>query len=198
MKSKFIVFEGPHGSGKTTQAKLLKEYLDKHNTSSFYTKAPYLEEIKEIIDKYSCRGDDIPSYLLLYLYAADRFAYIKYIKESIKNNNVMIADRYLLSGCVYQQIQGIPLELIEQINFFCIEPNITFVFDVSLYVRKKRLNKSGRLRSTLFFKEENLEYEEKLYKYLFVRYKNKGWNIHLINGVNDKYDIHKKIINFLD
>ncbi len=38
---KFIVFEGPHGSGKTTQAKLLKKYLIERRVSVVYTKEPY-------------------------------------------------------------------------------------------------------------------------------------------------------------
>ncbi|MBA7545897.1 Thymidylate kinase [subsurface metagenome] len=94
--NRFIVFEGPHESGKTTQAKLLKNYLDEHSISSVYTKEPYLGDLKKIIDKYSFIDDEISSYMLLYLHAADRFAHIKYIKKELENSNVVIADRYLL------------------------------------------------------------------------------------------------------
>ncbi len=195
---KFIVFEGAHGSGKTTQAKLLKDFLDKLNISTIYTKEPYLEELKGIINKYLYINDEISSYLLLFLNAADRFIHVKNIIDKLKRGNIVIADRYLLSSCVYQQLQGIPLELIEQINFFCIEPDITFVFEVPLNERKKRLEKINRLRNTIFFKEGNLRLEGKLYKDIFERYKKKWENIFFLNGKKDINNTFEDIITLLE
>lgn len=79
---RFIVFEGPLGTGKTTQAKLLKDYLDKHHIYSVYTKEPYLNDLKSL-DKYSFTDDEISSYMLLYLHAADRFAHVANIKKEL-------------------------------------------------------------------------------------------------------------------
>ncbi|MEM5879243.1 MAG: dTMP kinase [Candidatus Aenigmatarchaeota archaeon] len=192
------MFEGPHGSGKTTQSKLLKNYLDKQGIPTIYTKEPYLEELKRIIDKYSFVEDEISPYMLLYLHAADRFAHVEYIKKKIEDGNVVIGDRYLLSSCVYQQIQGIPLNLIEQTNFFCVEPDITFVLIAPLSERKKRLNENNRLRGTLFFKEKNMELEEQLYRNIFDRYKFKWKNMFLIDGTADINETHKEIITLVE
>jgi len=194
----FILFEGAHGSGKTTQAKLLKEYLEKYGITINLTKEPYLDELKELIDKYSFIDNEISSYLLLYLHSADRLAHIEYIKKNLDNGNIIISDRYLLSSCVYQQIQGIPLELIEKINFCCIEPDITFVLDVPLLDRKKRLINNNRLRKTLFFKEDALDIEGNLYTKIFNRYSNKWNKIYLIDGSEKIETIHKKIIELLE
>ena len=192
-KCNFILFEGAHGSGKTTQAKLLKEYLEKNGMPANLTKEPYLDELKELINKYSFIDNEISSYFLLYLHSADRLAHIEYIKKNLHSGNNIISDRYLLSSCVYQQIQGMPLELIEKINFFCIEPDVTFILDVPLLERKKRLRKNNRLRKNLFFEEDALEVEGVLYEKIFNRYSNKWDKIYLIDG-NEKIEIiHGKI-----
>lgn len=194
----FILFEGAHGSGKTTQAKLLKEYLEKNGMSANLTKEPYLDELKELINKYSFIDNEISSYFLLYLHSADRLAHIEYIKKNLHSGNNIISDRYLLSSCVYQQIQGISLELIEKINFFCIEPDVTFILDVPLLERKKRLIKNNRLRKNLFFEESALEVEGVLYEKIFNRYSNKWEKIYLIDGSEKIEIIHGKIIEILE
>lgn len=197
-KCNFILFEGAHGSGKTTQAKLLKEYLEKNGMPANLTKEPYLDELKELINKYSFIDNEISSYLLLYLHSADRLVHNEYIKKNLNNGNTIISDRYLLSSCVYQQIQGMPLELIEKINFFCIEPDVTFILDVPLLERKKRLRKNNRLRKNLFFEEDALEVEGVLYEKIFNRYSNKWDKIYLIDG-NEKIEIiHGKIRAILE
>ncbi len=198
MVYRFIVFEGPHGSGKTTQAKLLKKYLDESGIAAIYTKEPYLHDLKRLIDEYSLIDTEISSHVLLYLHAADRFAHVQFIKEEIEKDSVIIADRYLLSSYVYQQIQGISLELIERTNFFCIEPDVTFIFDVPLFERKKRLHKGNRLRSTLFFKDENISLEEKLYHDVFDMYKQKWKKVLMIDGSREIEEIHKEVIKSLE
>jgi len=192
--SRFIVFEGTHGSGKTTQAELFKNYLDDQGIAAIYTKEPYLDDLKKIIDKYSYIDNEISSYILLYLHAADRFAHIKYIKDKLENGINVIADRYLLSSCVYQQIQGIPLSLIEQTNFFCIEPDLTFIFDVPLSERRERLSKSGRLRNTIFLNDEAMRLEDKLYKKIHNRYEIIWRNIKLVDGRNEIETVHREVI----
>ena len=191
------MFEGSHGSGKTTQAKLLKDYLCKQRIPTIYTHEPYSEEIGKLIDRYSI-VDNVSPYLLLYLYAADRLLHVRYIKEKLDNSNVVITDRYLLSSCVDHQIQGIQLELIEQINFFCIEPDVTLIFDVSFFERSRRLKEAKRLRNTLFFKEKNMKLEEKLYRNLFKKYKCEWKNLFMIDGERDINEMHKEIIALIE
>jgi len=199
MIGRFIVFEGPHGSGKTTQAKLLKSYYDSRDIQSIYTKEPYLEELKPLIEKYSSKDDNVSAHMLLYLHAADRFAHVKFIKEKLKEGYNVISDRYVISSYVYQEIQELPLEFIEQVNSFYVEPDITFILDVPLEERKRRLKENNRIRNTIFFKGDYLKAEENLYQKIYRRYKNKWKKIFLINGCIDKDKIFEEhIISLLD
>ena len=197
MKGKFILFEGPHGSGKTTLAKKLESYYMSKDIPSVYTKEPYLEEIKNVIEKYLSINFVNSAYMLLYLHAADRIAHVRFIEDKLKMGYNVICDRYLISSLVYQQMQGIPLEFIEQINSFCIESDITFIIDVPLTERIDRLTKINRLRNTLFFTKENLKHEQKLYQEAYHRYKHKWKNVFLIDGQRGINDVFKEITSLL-
>jgi len=136
--------------------------------------------------------------MLLYLHVADRIAHVKFIEEKLKRGYNVICDRYVISSLVYQQIQGIPLEFIEQINSFCIEPDITFILDIPLNERISRLMIINQLRNTIFFKEENLRLEQRLYQEMYNRYKNKWKNVFLIDGQRGINHVFKEITNLLD
>lgn len=197
-KCKFIVFEGPHGSGKTTQAKLLKKHFDNKGVPIIRSKEPYLEDLKGVIEKYSLITDEVSSYMLLYLHAADRFAHVKFIKNRLKEGYNVISDRYLFSSIVYQHIQGIPIEFIKQVNSFCITPDIVFILDVPLYERLERLKKNKRLRNNIFFEENNIRTEEKLYQHIYENYKTIWKNTFLVDGKRDMDEISNEILNRLD
>ena len=89
---------------------MLSKYLKNKRINSKYTKEPYSNDLKEIIKKYS-KEEYIHSPVLMCLLAADRYIHINNITSWMKDEMFVICDRYLLSSWVYQQIQGISLEL---------------------------------------------------------------------------------------
>ena len=196
--SNFIVLEGSHGSGKTTQAHLLDNYLSTKGFNSIYSKEPFLAELIPIIEKFSHIENNISANLLLFLHAADRYMHVNFIKEKIKNGSIVISDRYLLSSLVYQRIQGISISLIEKLNFFCVIPQITFIFNIPLNERKNRVKKSSRFRDSIFFTDNNLSLESQFYDEIYREYKSKWNNVYLINSIEDinkTFSRIKKIIN---
>ena len=183
--SNFIVLEGSHGSGKTTQAHLLDNYLTTKGFNSIYSKDPFLDELIPIIEKFSHNENNISAYLLLFLHVADRYMHVNFIKEKIKNGAIVISDRYLLSSLVYQRIQGISISLIKKLNFFCVIPQITFIFNIPLNERKNRLKKNSRFRDSIFFTDDNLCLENQFYEEVYREYKLKWKNVYLINSIED-------------
>ncbi|TFV96993.1 dTMP kinase [Leifsonia flava] len=100
----FITLEGGDGSGKSTQARLLEEWLVEHGRSVLRTREPggteVGVEIREIVLHH--RGDIAPRAEAL-LYAADRAHHIATkVRPALERGDVVIQDRYLDSSVAYQ------------------------------------------------------------------------------------------------
>jgi dTMP kinase len=195
--SGFIVFEGGHGSGKTTQAKLLAKYLKENQMKARYTKEPYGHDFIRLINKYSA-GDIYGSPVLMYLSAASRFIHVKDIKSWLAMGESVICDRYILSSFVYQQIQGISLDAIKKVNSFAIKPRVTFYVNVTLKERLERLHKLQKNKNGFFLKKEKLAEEQNLYGSMVH-----NWNLDIygrivvIDGEANPSKVHQNIVSHL-
>ena len=104
-KSFFITFEGGEGTGKSTQAKILYEYLLSNNIETVLTREPggckESEAIRQLLVKGSIdKWDSITEALL---HNAARREHIKrVIKPSLLDNKVVICDRFIDSTMAYQ------------------------------------------------------------------------------------------------
>ncbi len=152
---RFITFEGIDGSGKSTQARLLADYLSGKGTNVFFTREPgegiVGEAIRtEILDR---RDIDIEPYAELCLFCADRAQHVReLILPKLKDGYTVICDRYYDSTLAYQ---GSGRELDPGLVFrmamassLGVEPDITFFLSIPveqallrLKDRKKEINK---------------------------------------------------------
>ncbi len=143
---KIIVFEGPEGSGKSTQARLVCDALKARGVDAELVREPggvkISEKIREIIlDPGNKHMSPVTE---AFLYAAARAQVIKEkIKPMLKSGKTVIMDRFYLSTIVYQgYARGLGRKLIDMLNKIAldgIEADHTFVYDVSLSESKKRL-----------------------------------------------------------
>lgn len=104
-KGKFIVFEGPDGSGKTTQAKLLYEYLKKAKIPAAYISFPrYKDSAWGAMVRRYLDGDfgKLDSYLASLLYAGDRFSASGDIRNWLDEGKIVVCDRYVASSIGHQ------------------------------------------------------------------------------------------------
>ncbi len=104
----FIVIEGLDGSGKSTQLKLIKQYLDNKNIKYEYLHFPRMEYgiFGELVARF-LRGDlgkinEVDPYLVGLIYAGDRNDAKQMITNWINNNTLVIVDRYIFSNMAYQ------------------------------------------------------------------------------------------------
>ena len=104
----FVVIEGLDGSGKSTQIKLLREYLVKQNIKHKYLHFPRTDTpvYGELIARF-LRGEsgDIKSvdpYLVALLYAGDRNDAKTIIKEWLMEGYFVLVDRYVNSNIAFQ------------------------------------------------------------------------------------------------
>lgn len=134
----FITFEGPEGSGKTTQINMLKNYLETKNHKVLVTREP----------GGTVPGDKIRSVMLengsgklepeteLFLMLAQRVEHLKkVIKPAIKNEITVLCDRYYDSSMAYQgYAREIGLKKVEMVHKNFLEdflPDVTILIQIS-------------------------------------------------------------------
>lgn len=202
MSGLFITMEGIDGAGKTTQTKLLADYLKKYGFDVTCTREPggnpISEKIRNII--IDIENKDITDLTEAFLYAASRAQLTnKVILPALKEGNIVICDRYLDSNLVYQGIaRGIGEDIIMDINKYStynLVPDVTFFLKVTPkkgLARKKRQEKLDRIESEKFY------FHKKVYDgYLEIADKYKE-RIITINANRDVEVIHKDIIKHID
>lgn len=106
--SAFVVFEGLDGCGKSTQIKMLMDYLSTNKISYKLLDFPRFSEtmIGEMIGKF-LRGEfgdieDTNPYIVALMYAQDRFDAKDLLYEGIENHELLIVDRYVYSNAAFQ------------------------------------------------------------------------------------------------
>jgi dTMP kinase len=150
----FIVFEGGEGIGKTTQAKLLKAWLEQEGESVVLSREPGGSdlgiEIRKILLSHST-GEISPRAEAL-LYAADRAHHVfSVIRPALANGQVVISDRYFDSSIAYQGAGRVlePGE-VARISRWATEslfPTLTIIIDLPPQIGLARLKSKDRLES---------------------------------------------------
>jgi dTMP kinase len=144
----FITLEGGDGSGKSTQAALLEEWLTEQGRTVVRTRepggTPAGVEIREIVLHH--RGDISPRAEAL-LYAADRADHVAtLVRPALARGEVVLQDRYLDSSVAYQgagrvlgsdEIRGLSLWAAEGLL-----PDLTILLDLDETTARARLDTS--------------------------------------------------------
>ncbi len=137
MKGFFITFEGIEGTGKSTQAKALYQYLNEQGYPAVFTREPggtrIGNGIREIL--MTPENREMSALTEIFLFAAARAQLVEQVlRPSIEEGFVVICDRYADSTVAYQGFgRDIPLALIREINSAAtwrIQPNLTFYLDL--------------------------------------------------------------------
>lgn len=145
----FISFEGIDGSGKSTIAKLVDEKLKSEGYETILTREPggvkIAEDIRAIIlDKNNVNLDDHTEALL---FAAARRQHLKEkIIPALKENKIVLTDRYIDSSLAYQGGgKKLGVDEVYKINIFATDnllPNLTILFDMDPIDALKRIDKN--------------------------------------------------------
>lgn len=142
----FITFEGPDCAGKTTQVKLLAEWLASTGRNVLCTREPggtaLAEAIRNLLLEHGTEQVSPEAELLLF--AASRAQHVQnFILPHLRNGDVVICDRFMDSTTVYQGFaRRLNMRFIQELHDFCTDgrmPDITFLLDLPVSESRKRL-----------------------------------------------------------
>lgn len=152
----FLVLEGVEGAGKTTQARLLVEWLREEGVPCVLAREPggtaVGEAIREIL--LDREGLEMPAATELLLILAARAAYVReVVRPALEKGLLMISDRFQLSTFAYQGGgRGLDLSEVRRLNAFAtggLEPDLTLVFDVPAEEGRARQELDGKVRDRI-------------------------------------------------
>lgn len=166
MKGKLISFEGIDGCGKSTQARLLENFLKLRGYKVHVLRepggTPISERIRSILLDTDCVEMSQCTELLLYMAARAQLVG-EFLRPVLKDDTWVICDRYMDSSVAYQGYgRGIPTAFIERLNSAVVGrmvPHLTFIIDLSPDEADKRMNQdlfADRLES------ESREFKERV------------------------------------
>jgi len=192
---KFIVFDSLDGSGQSTQAEKLKEYLEKEKKKKvFLTKEPTTGLIGGMIKaQLTHEWKSCPECLQL-LFCADRSHHLeKEIIPLLKKGVFIISDRYFFSTIAFGNLEIKDWEWLKKLNEKFLLPDLAFFLKVPPRICLERILKN-RFEVTLFEKEEILEKVWRNYEKLAKEFE----NIYVVDGqrsIEEVFEEIKRIIN---
>lgn len=173
MQGKFITFEGGEGTGKSTQIKLLEEYLKQRGKNIVTTKEPGGTEVGQEIRKLLVCGDkdkfDAVAEALLYF--ADRHIHMtKKVWPEMEKGSWVLSDRFADSTFAYQYYgynKRVSKEILDELYQIAVgdfKPDLTIVLDINPEIGLARsFNKAKSMAvKELRFEGRDIEFHRNL------------------------------------
>ena len=142
----FITFEGLDGSGKSTQAELLRSRLEADGLEVISTREPGGTELGEKIRDLVLHGGDVTPWAEALLYAAARAQHVEIvIRPALERGASVICDRYLDSSVAYQGVgRELGLDRVLDLNLAAVGgllPDRTFLLALDVAEIGSRLDR---------------------------------------------------------
>ena len=194
----FITFEGGDGCGKTTQIKLLDEYLRNKGYKTLLTREPGSkglgEKVREILLNYD---GDVSPVCESFLFLADRAQNVDcLIKPALEEGTIVICDRHTDSSVAYQGYgRGLDVDRIKMLNNIAtsgLKPDLTIVLDVDVETSQKRVGaEKDRMESA------GMEFFERVRKGYLEIAKQEPERVKVVDSTQTIEEIHKEILELV-
>jgi dTMP kinase len=194
----FIVLEGLDGSGGSTQSNLLKKYFEDKHIQPVFVKSPeYETEVGRAIRDYLNGKVKLKTEQAFLLFATDVLNSVPKIKEGLKENKIVFADRYVTSTIAYQCANGFSFE--SALNF--VKSNNYPEVDRIIFIDiKPETSMERKMREgALDIHERNLKFLREVREFYMKEIKENilgEWVV--IDGEKSKEEIHKNILKIIN
>jgi dTMP kinase len=147
----FISFEGPDGSGKTTQVHLLADYLRAQGYPVLQTRepggTPIGDQIRDVL--HDLKNQGMHPHTEILLYAASRAQLVtQEIRPRLEAGSIVLCDRYADSTLAYQGYgHGLDLPPLRKILDFAttrLKPDLTLYLDISAEAGLRRREQAAQ------------------------------------------------------
>jgi dTMP kinase len=192
IRGRFVVLEGGDGSGKSTQAAQLAEWLRRRGVPVIETFEPGAGATGAVLRELLLHGPEpVTPVAEALLMAADRAQHAATeIEPALARGEWVVCDRYVPSSLVYQGVvRGLGVDVVERLSDVATDglvPDVVLVLDVSDAVAEaRRADEADRLEreGVTFHRSVRAAYRE-----LAV---SRGWV--LIDGDGDLDDVTKRV-----
>ena len=196
---KFITLDGPDGCGKTTQVKLLVDWLAKQGVDVVSFREPGATAIGEKIRQILLNPEHIAmttaAEVMLYM-AARVQLWNEKIAPALKQNKCVVVDRWLSSTCAYQGYAGgFGMDKVIKIAADCLEktwPDLTIILDVDSATAASRLK-----RNLDRMEQKGDDYHKKV-RDGFLELAKQRKNFSVVNAADDIETVHKRVIDITE
>jgi dTMP kinase len=200
MQGKFITLEGTDGCGKSTQTKMLLEYLKGKNIKTVYTREPGGTEIGEKIREVALDKnlENMHSMTELLLMIAARIQHInEIILPAIEKGEWVICDRFTDATIAYQAYgSGVDINCIYRLlkEAGCIlKPDLTFFIDIDITEGLSRL--TGEKDR---FESKGIDYLEAVRRGYKEIAKQEPERVKVLDGALDREVVSKEIQEYIN
>jgi dTMP kinase len=151
-RGRFITLEGPEGSGKTTAARHLAEWVRGRGVATLLTQepggTPLGDEIRRIVLHMRGMSDDLDPRADALLYAAGRAQHVaRVIRPAIERGEWVVCARYADSSLAYQGAgygnDMTELRRLQDFATFGLHPDLTLLLDVPVEIGLERTRRRG-------------------------------------------------------
>lgn len=176
---KLIAFDGPNGAGKSTLIREVQARLSEMNINVHVTKEPSDSKIGTFTRN---TAELFSGNTLACLVAADRYAHIeREILPRLKQETIVITDRYILSSLILQPMDGVDPLFVKKVNDEIMLPDLQIAVWANEEVLQMRLSERDKLTR---FEKNNRSVEE------LKNMKNgvhiiQEWDVPIVNVFND-------------
>ena len=140
----FVSLEGGDGAGKSTQAAMLRDWLEEAGREVVLTREPGGTELGRLLRDAVLHGDHVDPRTEALLYATDRAHHVaSLVRPALERGAVVVTDRYLDSSVAYQGSgRDLGADEVEALSMWATQgllPALTVLLDLDPVVGRSRL-----------------------------------------------------------
>jgi len=192
------VLDGPDGCGKSSQSRMLADWLTANGADVVSFRDPGTtaigEKIRKILLDTANESMCVRTELLLYM-AARAQLWAEEIKPALENGKTVVLDRWISRTCAYQGFAGgFGIENVIKIAEGCLEriwPDLTIILDLDVETSAKRLGAQlDRME------QKGSEYHQKV-RAGFIELSEYSDSVVVVNSADDIETVHENIVQIV-